>query len=382
MKQRILIPLLAAFTFLSLFYWPTILRGRYAYQDWRGGEAIESIIEDTLSPRAPLTEHELARPYDTHLSPELWVLRGLGVGPATATSLMLVLYGGLGLAGMYWLCRDLGAHADVSMLICALLGGWGGMAARWAVGHYLFLGLWFLSLILYSWHRRWLFLTAALVALGVYEGFHHLTVMTAIVLVLIAVSEAVTRWRWEPLRSIAFVGLLAAVLASVKLSAELSEHVTYRAWTGACPVPISWLWAMFTDPNSLPRVSWGLWEWTQYFSWPGTVILGFGLVCSVARLRTALPWLCASALLALWSLGYGAATLYQIPILSSQGILAQVLMVAIVVAMPAAAVGLSAVLSPLRCRMPVAVSLGVASLAAWCACDLWVYSLQWQFIVG
>jgi hypothetical protein len=356
-----------------LFYWPTIYRGSYAVADWgRESGAYRAVQQGQVS------RGDLYAPYMHGFSPVLRVLPRIET--ASAISALLVIYASAGIVGMVLVCQLLGATMDVSLLVGALFGGFGALVSRWEVGHVYVLGAYLLPLVLYAWMRRWRVIVALLLAIAILEDFHHGTVYIVLALIGLALVQSLMQLRRTPLVDLLIVAGMTCALAGFKIAPEVQRFWGYMAWEGLNPVPLVWLPSMLMYPDRLPSVAFGLWEWDMYLGWGG-IILALGVVCSVVRFRVTLPWLVTSLCFALWALGVGAAVVPSLPVIRSQGVLARVLMAALVLLMPAAAVGLEWLLAPLRRIAPMLVHLGIAAIGALCIWDLWSYSLRWQYLL-
>lgn len=158
-------------------------------------------------------------PESQWFSPLTWL--SLFTGTTIGTKLFLTLHATIGLAGMYVFARrEVDLRVSASMLVAAAWGCSGFFAWHGAGGHATFLPFYFAPWLLLSWRRmttdlRYAIAVAALLSLTLYEGgtypFPYFVLWLGVDWLL-----TVRARRAVPLRAIAVVGVLTALLGAIR----------------------------------------------------------------------------------------------------------------------------------------------------------------------
>ena len=223
------------------FWWPLLGGGSLSGSDWSSHHfhyydwiRISLLRFGTLPlymPDAVMTPNFLANAESPLLSPFVPLLLVLETG--TLLELLIVLYTAAGLAGGFWLLRDLAVPAPVAALAAGAFAGGGFLPAHLAAGHPWALGAQLLPGLLCLYRRAALgssgalWLGALIAASAILTGQHQPFIWQGLFLAGFAALWAIRVRALFPLARLALCFAATAGLAAPKLLPMLAEFADY-----------------------------------------------------------------------------------------------------------------------------------------------------------
>ena len=386
-----------------LFWWPLLSGGAFSGNDWSSHhfhyfDYVRSSLRRFATlplymSDAVMTPNFLANAESPLLSPLVPLLLVLDTG--SYLKLLIVLYTAAGLAGCFFLLRDLQVPAPIGALAAIAFVGGGFLPAHLAVGHPWALGTQVLPGLLCLYRRAALgsngalWLAALLGASVIVGGQHQPFIWQGFFLAGFAVLWAARARTLFPIVRLAMLFAATAGLAAPKLLPMLAEFADYAPTARIQGLPLGLLFTTLTargqQPGFVPEGfafthGAGWWEYAFYVGPFALLCMLVGLAAarrgwSLLVLGALFLWLSLEPPLPLldpWAL------LRELPVWRTQRAPSRFLEVALFAFGMLAALGLGRLfeLAARRSRpFAVAVTLGLALLVG---IDLHVESRAWQ----
>jgi hypothetical protein len=371
----------AAFLFHSILLFGGDLRGidwashHYHYFDWARVSLVEHHTLPLYMADAWVTPNFLGNAESPSLGPLAGLLLLLPTG--AYIKLLIVLFTAVGLAGTFFLLRDLAVEPPIAVPIALVFALNGFFVSHLAAGHHWVMGALLLPLFV-LWAQRALLgsdlclgLAAALNAFTIMGGQHQPFIWQNLLFSLLVLLWALQRRAVFPLARWALLLLLSFGLGAVKLLPMLAEFADYAPTAriqGLPPGLLLWTLAKGGQHAGtvVPGVDYahgaGWWEYAFYV----------GPLALAAFLFVALDWRAGPPWLDPWPL------LRELPVWTTQRAPSRLLFAALFAFTVAAAVGLQLLWSRHGApgRRP-AVLVGVAATLL-VGADLFIQSMPWQ----
>jgi hypothetical protein len=397
--RRLLLTAAAGLVAAAAFWWPLLLGGalhghdwsshHYHYFDWVRVSLGEHATLPLYMADAWVTPNFLGNAEAPTLGPLAWLLIVL---PTDAyLKLLIVAFCAAGLAGCWWLLRDLGASPPVAALLAVVFSWSGFFASHVAVGHHWALGGWLLPLLLALFRRAALGSDAALAgaclvnAATLLGGQHQPFVWQNLLLSGFAALWALRVRSAFPLARWALVLAGTAGVAAVKLLPLWLEFADYAPQARTPGFPAAALLASFarggqgpdlTHPGVRYEHGAGWWEYAFYVGPLALAALALGAAAARRVWPLGVVGLFFLALslepLGLWP------WLQDLPVWRSQRSPSRFVFPALFAAAVIAAPGLERLLCDARRRWGRGAALFAWVLVALVAADLWLESRTWQ----
>ena len=390
---------LAAFAAAGLFWAPLIFGGslhghdwtshHFGYFDWVRIAMSEYGTLPLYMADAWVTPNFVGNAESPGLGPLAWLLLILPTG--VYIKLLIVVFTAAGLAGMFLLLRDLGAHESLAVFGAVAFAFGGFFTSHIAVGHHWAMGGWLLPVMLLLYRRAVFGSVAALVAAAVVDaltimgGQHQPFVWQNLVLSFFAVLWSIQLRSWLPALRWAAIVVGAAALGAVKILPMGLEFADYAPLATLQGLPVGLLLLSLVGPGQSaaqldPRIVFeygaGWWEYAFYL---GPVALAAVFVGCVAG-RRAWPLLAIGIFFLALSLEPGGAwaLLEELPIWRSQRCPSRFLFLSLFAFTVVGASGLERLRQRASVRLPRVAVAAAWLLAGFVAGDLWIASRPWQ----
>jgi hypothetical protein len=365
------------------------------YFDWVRISLTEYRTVPLFMNDAWVTKNFLANAESPSLGPLVPLLFFLPTG--AYIKLLLVVFNAAGLAGMFFLLRDLGVRREIAAFGAVVFAFNGFFVSHLSVGHAWAMGGQLLPGLVCAYRRatlgsgRAVWVAAALNAVAILGGQHQPFVWQNLLLVLLALMWGIRARSLLPLRRLAQVALATAGLAAVKLLPMLAEFADYAPTARIPGLPLSLLLPSLLAGGQHPG-----WQapgvvyahgsgWWEYAFYVGPVALGC-LVAGLLASRRCGSMVAVAVLFAVlaveWPRPLGALDLWSwledLPVWRTQRGPSRFLFLALFGAIVAASVGLERLWERDFGRWPRAASAAALALIALAAADLYHASLPWQ----
>jgi len=397
--------LVAAVSLLAAcaFWWPLLTHGSLSGSDWSSHHyhyfdwiriSLRRFGELPLyMPDAVMTPNFLANAESPLLSPFTPLLLVLETG--ALIKLLIVLYTATGLAGGFWLLRDLAVPAPVAALGAVVFAGGGFLPAHLAAGHPWALGAQLLPGLVCLYRRAALgsfgalWLGALLAASAILTGQHQPFIWQGLFLAGLAALWALRVRAFFPLLTLAAFFAATAGLAAPKLLPMLAEFADYAPTNRIQGLPPGLLVTTlasrgqgpgFAPPGLVYAHGAGWWEYAFYLG-PVAILC---LLAGIAAARGGLALLVLGASFLWIALDPPARwldpwlLLRELPVFRTQRAPSRFLELALFAFVVLAALGLGR-LYELAARRSRPLALGAAAAAVLAiAVDLHAESRAWQ----
>lgn len=390
---------LAALAAAGLFWAPLIFGGalhghdwtshHFGYFDWVRIAMSEYGTLPLYMADAWVTPNFVGNAESPGLGPLAWLLLILPTG--AYIKLLIVVFSAAGLAGMFLLLRDLGAHESLAVFGAVVFAFGGFFTSHIGVGHHWAMGGWLLPVMLLLFRRAVFGSVGALVAAAVVNaltimgGQHQPFVWQNLVLSFFAVLWSIEIRSWLPALRWAAIVVGALALGAVKILPVGLEFADYAPTATVQGLPVVSLLLSLVGPGQSaaqldPRIVFeygaGWWEYAFYM---GPVALAAVLVGCVVG-RRAWPLLTIGVFFLALALEPGGAwaLLEDLPIWRSQRGPSRFLFLSLFAFTVVGAVGLERLRQRASLRLPRVAVAAAWSLAAFVTGDLWIASRPWQ----
>ena len=390
---------LAALAAAGLFWAPLIFGGalhghdwtshHFGYFDWVRIAMSEYGTLPLYMADAWVTPNFVGNAESPGLGPLAWLLLILPTG--AYIKLLIVVFSAAGLAGMFLLLRDLGAHESLAVFGAVVFAFGGFFTSHIGVGHHWAMGGWLLPVMLLLFRRAVFGSVGALVAAAVVNaltimgGQHQPFVWQNLVLSFFAVLWSIEIRSWLPALRWAAIVVGALALGAVKILPVGLEFADYAPTATVQGLPVVSLLLSLVGPGQSaaqldPRIVFeygaGWWEYAFYM---GPVALAAVLVGCVVG-RRAWPLLTIGVFFLALALEPGGAwaLLEDLPIWRSQRGPSRFLFLSLFAFTVVGALGLERLRQRASLRLPRVAVAAAWSLAAFVTGDLWIASRPWQ----